>query len=142
MTSYFLDTNIILRHILNDNPALSARALAIIQAIESGNIDARTSDLVIAEVVFVLSSKRTYNQTPQEIADAISPIISLPHLKLDRKGIYPRAFTLYTSLGIDYIDAYNVALMEHRDMHDILSFDRDFDAIAGITRYDAPLPRE
>jgi predicted nucleic acid-binding protein len=66
------------------------------------------------------------------------PILSLPHLKLDHKGLYPRAFALSIELGIDYIDAYNAALMEQKGMRDILSFDRDFDAVGGINRHEAP----
>lgn len=136
MTAYFLDTNIILRHILNDHPVLSIRARTIIEAIESGQIEAWTSDLVIAEIVFVLSSKRTYNLAPSEIADVLLPLINLPHLKLPRKRLHARAFTLYASLGIDYIDAHNAALMELRSERHIFSFDTDFDKVEGVVRRD------
>src|SRR5713226_7960388 len=127
MSRPFLDTNILLRHLLNDDPLLSLTALAIIEAIERGDIEVWTSDLVIAEVVFVLSGKKTYDLSPQEIATLLLPIISLPHLKLPRKRLYRRVFTLYTALAIDFIDAYNAVLMEHRGERTILSFDTDFD---------------
>jgi predicted nucleic acid-binding protein len=48
--------------------------------------------------------------------------------------VHVRPFALYTRLPIDYIDAYNAALIEHRGQHDTLSFDHDFDRIAGLVR--------
>lgn len=140
MRRYFLDTNVFLRHPLNDDPVLSPKARRILEAIEQGTIEVWTSDLVIAELVFVLSSKRAYNQRPREIADQLLPLIALPRLKLPNKRLHERAFALYTSRSIDYIDAYNVALMEQRKRHGILSFDTDFDSLAPITRYEDVQP--
>ncbi len=138
MSTYFLDTNILLRHLLNDDPVHSSKALAIIQAIEAKKCTAWTTDLVVAEVVFVLSSKRSYNQTPQQIADAFLPLFKLPSLRIPRKRVHIRAFALYTQYPIDYIDAYHAALMEHREEHQILTFDDDFDRIPGVTRGEEP----
>lgn len=135
MKLYFLDTNILLRHLLNDDAVLSPRARDMLAAIEQGSLTAWTSELVIAEVVFVLSGKRTYNMTPSEIAQLLLPIIRLPHLKLPRNTVFTRAFALYTGLPIDYIDAYNAALMQQRGTPDILSFDTDFDRLPALTRH-------
>jgi predicted nucleic acid-binding protein len=135
VTEYFLDTNVILRHLLRDDSVLSPAAQAIIRAIEEGSITAWTTDLAVAEVVFVLSSKRLYNRLREEVASALLPIIGLPHFKIQNKRIYDRAFALYTSSPIDFIDAFHVATMEARGERDILSFDTDFDGIPGIARY-------
>ena len=60
------------------------------------------------------------------------PLISLPGLKLPHKRLYTRVFELYTSLAIDYIDAYHVALMEQRGSTEVLSYDKHFNRVAGI----------
>ena len=130
----FIDTNIFLRHLTNDHPTQSPACFALIQAIERAEIQAWTSDLVIAEVVFVLASKTLYNVSREAIRDLILPLINLSGIKLPNKRLYHRVFALYTSLPIDYTDAYNAALMESRKRSEIYSYDTDFDRIEGIRR--------
>lgn len=132
----FVDTNVFLRYLLDDDPHASPAAREMIDAIERETIRAWTSGLVLAELVFVLSSKRQYGLPADEIAEALLPLIQLPGLRLPNKGIYPRAFALYVDLGIDYIDAFHAALMEREGKREILSFDTDFDRVQGIVRHE------
>ena len=134
MTLPFLDSNILLRHLTNDDPERGQACFALIQAIERGGLSAWTSELVIAEVVFVLSNKNTYNLPRETIRDLLLPLINLPGLKLPHKRLYRRIFELYTTLSLDYIDAYHVALMERRGSVEVLSYDRHFDRVGGIQR--------
>ena len=134
MTHRFLDTNILLRHLMNDDPVQSPASLALIEAIEQRRVTAWTSDLVIAEVVFVLANKRTYNLSREAIRDLLLPLINLAGLKLPRKRLYKRIFELYTTLPIDYIDCFHAALVERWRPAELYSFDTDFDRILGITR--------
>lgn len=131
----FLDTNILLRHLLNDDPVHSPRCKSLLEAIENGRQTVWTTDLVIAEVVFVLSNKRTYDVPRATIRDLLLPIIGLSGIKLPNKRLYARVLDLYASLPIDYVDAYHAALVEdRRGDHEIISYDRDFDGVGGITR--------
>ncbi len=134
MSVPFLDTNILLRHILNDDPHKSAACFVLIQAIERGETTVWTSELAIAEVVFVLESKRTYNLPREAIRDVLLPLLGLSGIKLTHKRLYPRIFDLYTRLPIDFIDCYHVALMEQRDDRTLFSYDTDFDKVGGVTR--------
>jgi len=132
--STFLDTNVILRHLLNDDPVQSPACFALIAAIEENKVSAWTSDLVIAEVVFVLANKKTYNLSREAIRDRLLPLIHLRGLKLPRKRLYDRIFELYTSLPIDYIDCYHAALIEGHQPPSLYSYDSDFDRVPTITR--------
>jgi predicted nucleic acid-binding protein len=134
MSMPFLDANILLRHLTNDDPASGRACLALMQAIEQREIRAWTSDLVIAEVVFVLSSKRLYNLERETIRDLLLPLINLPGLKIAHKRLYRRVFELYTTLPIDYVDAFHAALMEKQGTRKILSYDKHFDRVPGIER--------
>lgn len=134
MPEPFLDTNILLRHLLNDDPVQSPAARSLIEAIEQGRETVWTTDLTIAEAVFVLSSKRTYNLPRAEIAAAILPVIGLPGIKLANKRLYSRIFALYTTLPIDFIDCYHVAIMENRGNPTLYSYDTDFDKVPGVKR--------
>jgi len=130
----FLDTNILLRHLLNDHPLQSPASKALIQRIEQARQTVWTTDLTIAGVVSVLSGKRFYNFPRDAIRDALLPLIGLPGVKLANKRIYPQVFALYTSLPIDYIDASHAALMESRREHELCSYDSDFDRVGGLVR--------
>ncbi len=134
MINRFLDTNIILRHLLNDDPVKSPACLALIQQVEQGEVSAWTSHLVIAEVVFVLSSRKTYNLSREGIRDRVLPLINLPGLKIDKKRLFNRIFDLYTSLPIDYIDCYHAALIEQRQKPELMSYDLHFDQIPSLRR--------
>src|SRR3954447_25671399 len=133
MSVPFLDTNILLRHILNDDPDKSSACFALIQALEWGQTTVWTSELAIAEIVFVLENKRTYNVPRETIREVLLPIIGMPGIKLTHKRLYRRVFDLYTNLPIDFIDCYHAALIEQRDRV-LFSYDTDFDRISGITR--------
>jgi len=134
MQGTFLDTNIFLRHLLNDVSAQSHAAYRLIASIEAGSVVAWTSPLVIAEIIFVLENPKTHHVDRATLRDRLLLLLALPHLKLEHKRLYPRVFDLYVSLPIDYVDAYHAALLEHYKQHELYSFDHDFDAIPGMTR--------
>ena len=128
----FLDTNIFLRHLRQDHPTLSAQATAIIARIERGELPVRTSDTVIFETVFTL--QRTYKESPGRIADALLPLIGLPGIVLPGKRHYRKVFELYRQGPLGFADCYHVVFMQRLGIGEILSFDRGFDRIPGISR--------
>ncbi len=130
----FLDANILIRHLTNDDPEKSPACFALIEAIERGDVSVWTSDLIIAEVVFVLSSKKLYNLDRETIRDLLLPLINLPGIKLPNKGVLSIAFDLYTRLNIDYTDAYSAALALNNKRPEVYSYDTHFDRVQGIKR--------
>lgn len=134
----FLDTNIFIRYLRNDDPIKSTACKALFEAIEHGTTEAWTSDLVISEVVFVLSNPKTYNIPRADLATNLLRLILLPKLKVYQKRIYRRVFELYTTLPISYVDCYNAALMESSKKTDLYSYDTDFDKIPRLTRGEPP----
>ncbi len=134
MTLPFLDSNVLLRHLTRDDPTRAQACFALIRAIERGELAVWTSDLVIAEVVFVLANKQPYALDRETIRDLLLPLIGLPGIKLAHKRLYQRVFELYTTTPIDYLDAYHVALMERLGTTEILSYDQHFDRVGSLQR--------
>ena len=64
----YIDTNIFIRYLTQDNPQLSAIAYEIMRQLEEGSRTATTCEGVIVEVVQVLSSKRLYNVPRSDIS--------------------------------------------------------------------------
>ena len=134
MTGRFIDTNVILRYLLNDHPTQSPASAHLIGAIAAGRIQAWTTDLVIAEAVWVLSNPHNSTLSRADIRDLLLPIINLPELDVPSKNLYVRIFDLYTSLPIDFIDAYNAAHAELQSPPEMYSYDRHFDRIPTVSR--------
>ncbi len=128
----FLDTNVLLRHLRADNAEHSPRATAYLERIEREELKVRTADTVIFETVFTL--ERSYRQPKAAIRDALLPLIALPGIVLPRKRRFQTAFTFYVDLNISFADAYHAALMVEQKLSEIVTFDRHFDRVPGITR--------
>lgn len=128
----FLDTNILLRHLRQDEPILSPRATAILDRVERGELSVRTSDIVVFEAVFTL--QRSYRESRDRIAAGLLPIIELPGIVLPGKRHYRSIFDLYVGGDLGFADCYHVVLMRRLKLSDILTFDTDFDGVPGIRR--------
>jgi predicted nucleic acid-binding protein len=127
----FLDTNILLRHLLGDVPEQSARASALLKRVEAG-LRVRITEAVVFEAVFTL--QRTYQRTRQEICDNLVPILELPTIALPGKAIMIQAFHLFIQTPLSMVDAYHAALMAELGLTEIYSFDPHFDRVPGIKR--------
>ncbi len=128
----FLDTNIILRYLTRDDPTKAQRCYALFQQVKRKQIRLVTSESVLAEVVYVLSSRSLYNQPRENVRTLLLPIISLPGLKLANRRVFLRALDMYASTHLDFEDCLSIAHMERLKVNTILSYDQDFDRVKGI----------
>jgi predicted nucleic acid-binding protein len=128
----FLDSNVLLLHLTQEDPELSARATAYLARIEQGEIEVMTSDIVIFETVFTL--QRGFRLARAEIREMVVPIVDLPGIVLPGKRRLREAFDLYVEQSLPFADAYHVALMRGLGVTRIATFDRDFDRVADIER--------
>lgn len=94
-----IDTNVILRFILNDNTEMAARAAEVI---ESG---AYTKPEVIAEVVYVLKS--VYSTPKDRIRTIICGLSDIIQIENSVCVIY--AINLFANTSLDFVDCLLVA---------------------------------
>ncbi len=132
MATPFLDTNVLLRHFLQDHADHSPRATVYLSRIERGEIRVRLLPTVVFETVFTL--QRLYRVSREDIRDAVLPLIELSGIVLPGKRSLHRAFALYAGLNVSFADAYHAAEMERLSIDETVSFDRGFDRIPGVRR--------
>ena len=132
MAIAFLDTNILLRHLLQDHAEQSPRATAYLAAIERGDVRVRIAETVIFETVFTL--QRQYGQPKAAIRDVLVPLIELPGIILPGKRRMREVFDMYVDLNISFVDAYHAALMRRLGLRDIVTFDRQLNRVPGVRR--------
>lgn len=135
MARVFLDTNVVLRFLTEDDLHQAEQARALLLEAEDGQTELVTCEGVVVEIVQVLSSQALYDLPRADIREHLDAIIGLPRIKLPNKGVYLRALEFYAQHAfLDFVDALQVAHMERRGITEIASFDRDFDRIPGIRR--------
>jgi len=130
----FVDASIFIRHLTGDDPEKARACFELFRQAQRREITLTTSESVIAEVVYVLSSKQLYNLPREEIRNLLYPLLSLPGLKLNHRRMYLRALDLYAAYPLDFEDALTVAHMERQKVGELYSYDREFDQVAEISR--------
>ena len=132
----FVDTNIFIRHLTRDDPDKAQACFALFQQAERNEVTLTTNEAVIAEVVYVLSSRTLYGLSRGAIRTLLYPLLSLQGLKLTNRRLYLHALDVYAATNLDFEDALIVAHMERLKISDLVSYDRDFDHVPGIVRYE------
>lgn len=127
-----IDTNIVLRLILDDDSVLSPRARSIFEKIGKGKIKVFLSLLTLSEIVFTL--ERSYKIPRSEIVKSLLQLFRVKSLTIERQKLAEKAFIFYANKNISFPDAYHVALMEKKRINNIVSFDSDFDKFPEIKR--------
>ncbi len=134
MAARFLDANIFLRYFTRDDPEKAERCRELLQRVRTGEEEVTTSESVIAEVVYVLSSARLYGLDPERIRALLFPVLTLKGMQLRERRLYLQALDLYVEHHLDFEDALTVAHVQRRGIPAIVSYDRDFDQVKGIRR--------
>lgn len=122
MASRFVDTNVFLRFLTNDDPVKAKRAEALFREAVRGKIKLATSLLVIAEIIWTLES--FYQLEKTDIATKVEKILNTPNLECPEASLLFMALDLYVHANIDFIDAYNAFHMKDRGLTLILTYDR------------------
>ncbi|MCC6626149.1 MAG: PIN domain-containing protein [Chloroflexi bacterium] len=119
-----------------DDPAKAAACQALFERVRVGTEVVLTNEAMIAEVVYVLSSRATgYGLAAHEIRDKLASLVRYPNLKLMNKRVILRALDLATVYpALDFEDVLALAYMERQGVTELLSYDRDFDRVAAIDR--------
>ncbi len=132
----FLDTNVILRYLTRDDPVKAERCYELFQRVERKEVRLTTSESVLAEVVYVLSSRSVYNQGREQVRNLLLPIVSLSGLLVPHRRSFLRALEFYAVTNMDFEDCLSLAHMERLKIKTIVSYDRDFDRINTIQRHE------
>ena len=122
MASLFVDTNVFLRFLTNDDPVKAKHADRLFRDAVSGKIALTTSLLVIAEIIWTLES--FYKLEKHEIASKVEKILNTPNLECVEASLIFTALDLYVHHNIDFIDAYHAFHIKDRGLTRILTYDR------------------
>ena len=110
-----VDTNVIVRYLLNDDPVQSIAAKAVVR---QGRVFVVTT--VLLETEWVLRS--AYRCGPTQVASAFRAFVGLPGITVEDAGAVAQALD-WMEHGMDFADALHLAQATGCD--EFLTFDRD-----------------
>ena len=122
MNACFVDTNLFVRYLTNDDAEKADRVEALLGEASEGKVRLITADLVLVELIWVLES--SYDMKPGEITPMIRSILATPGLEVINGALMARALDRYEGKNIDIVDGYIAALMEKLNITDVYSFDQ------------------
>jgi len=126
-----VDTNVFLRFFVRDVESFYQKAKELFEKAEKGVVKLETSDMVIAEIVWVLESY--YGFTKAEIKEVINTILETKNVKVTNHSRVKEAVNLYTLGKMDFIDAYNISYIREKGYRKVATFDvKHFKNIEGI----------
>ena len=134
MSIGFIDTNVLIRYMTNDEVKQAAQARHLFERVSHGKESITTSEVVIAEVVHILSSKKLYSIPRAEIRTHLERFLRLKGLTMSSKHICIRALELYETTNLDFVDTFIAASVERGKGAYIVSFDKKIDRITTIER--------
>lgn len=128
-----IDTNVILRHLLNDHAEHSPRASRLLLEVRQGRLEVYCPDTVIFEAVYILTGLAS---TPRDVAsNALVGIIELPGVVMAYKAAILDALRFWVEQpALDFADCYHLALTKSLGLAEIYTFDRKMDRYPGVVR--------
>jgi predicted nucleic-acid-binding protein len=128
-----LDTNILIRFIVQDDPEQSSRANAFIEAYITLDTPGYINPIVLCETVWVL--KRAYNYDKMVIMQVLRQILNTRELVVEQSDAARQALEAYSAGEADFSDYYLGAMNRMAGCQRTVTFDRaagqhpDFDLL-------------
>lgn len=118
-----VDTNLIVRYLVQDDEKHAAAAGKLFDACDRGDIVVVILSPVLCECVFVLES--FYRHPRAEIASALARFISSRGVEIESQALHLDALHRYRSTRAHFVDSLIAAAAASADIA-VASFDRDF----------------
>jgi predicted nucleic-acid-binding protein len=96
------DTNTIVRYLVADDPALSAKSKDFFDKVKNGSAKAVILESVIAECVYVLT--KIYKVPKKMTADSLTDILHYKWVVNDDRQELIKALFLFSERGLDIVD--------------------------------------
>jgi predicted nucleic acid-binding protein len=124
----FVATNILVRHLTGDPPAMARRATAFL----ASQPELYLADLIVAETVYVLES--FYKAPCDQVATAMRSLLAMHSMITVDPALLLRAIEVHEVDRLDFAEAYLVACAETAGVGTIASFDKAIDRVTTVTR--------
>lgn len=128
-----IDTNLILRHLLNDHADHSPRASKLFLEVRQGQRNVYCPDTAVFEAIHILTGLAA---VPRAAATrALVGVLEAPGILMGNKAAILDALQFWADQpALDFADCYHLALTKSLGLDAIYTFDKKMDRYPGITR--------
>jgi predicted nucleic-acid-binding protein len=126
---YLIDTNVILRYLLDDHEKFSARAKAFMKKVSQAKVKAEIPAVVVTETIYVM--EKFYKIPRHEITDTLSRLLNFNGIVNSDKSEILEALIKYAETNADIVDCLLAALSTADKL--FVSFDKDFKKLKAFT---------
>ena len=115
-----IDTNVVLRHVLNDDPTQTAAVQSVFDALRSGEKATLLLESVLAECVYILL--HYYEVPKEEVVEKLDGVLRYPGIVNRDKHDLREALKLFGEHAIDFVDCILVAKARIAEL-ELVTFD-------------------
>jgi predicted nucleic-acid-binding protein len=131
MTKAFIDTSVILRLLIKDDPAKARSCEKLLREGEQRGLILYLLPVAIMETVWVL--EKIYKFERKTIREIIEAILNTPELKIEMEGVFRKAIRSYEEKNIKFADAMMGYWGLEKDLSVIFTYDeKDYKRIEGL----------
>lgn len=124
----FIDTNVLLRLLLNDNQEHRSKALDILRTAAPESV--AVLDAVMVEIIFQLESPRSYGIDRNDYLPHLVSLLQVECFAIE-KPTWDALELLGAHAKLDYTDCLLLALTRAESTHGVLTFDRELNRALG-----------
>ncbi len=125
-----LDTNVLVRYVMQDDPRQSPRATRLIESLSSEE-PGFISIVTFVELVWVLSG--SYGLGRAQVAQVLETLLRSKELVVDRAELVTQALSRFVTAGADFADALIERIAAGAGCAATMTFDAGAAKAAGMT---------
>jgi predicted nucleic-acid-binding protein len=130
-----IDTNVVIRVLVQDHAAQTAAALALIQRAADAGETIFVPVTVVLESEWVLRSR--YKFAKEQVVEALSQLYSVDALSFEAEAAVGVALQLYSTCSADFADCLHIALTWDAGRQPFWTFDKQAAAVDGARLLEA-----
>ena len=121
MKKISLDTNAILRFLLNDISNQHKKVKALVTKASRKEIVLKIPEIVVFETIFALTTYYSFDK--DRVINAVETIVSVQYLDVESRKIFLEAINLFRQSNVEFVDCFLVA-KSTCDKYELFSFDK------------------
>lgn len=133
MTHVFLDTNILVYHLMQNHEVYSLRSSRLIDDLLAGKTTASCTSTVILETTYVLEKGF---RVPRDVSHpALTEFVRIPTIRFDFRTPLLEALDFWRAQApLSFADCYHLVLTKAFGLDAICTFDRRMNRFPGVER--------
>lgn len=132
MTRYLIDTNILVRFLVNDDADQFAQVVQLFQQAADGLCEIVITDVLIAETAWVVTSPKLYALDRSDVADKLTAFTVQPGIRCQNSPALLDALRRFKDTRCGFFDCYLAALAAASG-DAVASFDKDIRKFKDVT---------